>query len=124
MYESSQALARQGRMMKNSEIAEAAAEYMEEHGWTRGVYRRLDGRVCLLGALRQVHPPISLYCENIFSDPDNVIAEILGPVLPDSCSPSQLGERVFHLNDHMLNSKDQALTVLTNAAKYWRDKGE
>jgi hypothetical protein len=31
-----------------------AAEYIDEHGWTIGNYWDLDGRVCLVGALRRV----------------------------------------------------------------------
>lgn len=31
---------------------DAAADYIEEHGWARGSYEEPDGRVCAIGALR------------------------------------------------------------------------
>lgn len=37
-------------MTDTSTLINAAADYIEQHGWTRGSYER-HGRVCMLGAL-------------------------------------------------------------------------
>ena len=42
--------------MTPQEVCSKAADYIEQHGWTRGTYEQ-RGRVCLLGALDAVSPP-------------------------------------------------------------------
>ncbi len=34
-----------------SDVLDAAADYIEEHGWVQGQYANLDGAVCVSGAI-------------------------------------------------------------------------
>lgn len=41
--------------MSAADLLEQAADYIEQHGWARGVLERGDGHVCAVGALRAVN---------------------------------------------------------------------
>lgn len=48
----------------------AAADYIEQHGWCKGMYSTANGQVCALGALRAV----------VFGDPEICRADKWGLV--------------------------------------------
>lgn len=90
----------------------AAADYMQEHGWTRGELVSADGKVCLLGALSValsgstsfVHPPLpgTYDCRTY-----NIAYLVLQRLT---------GHRPDAWNDTRCNSTEEAVKMLRKAA--------
>lgn len=113
--------------LKNSEIAEKAIEYLERDGWNR--YRTGNHGLpsCIGGALIKAMGRF-----NYYFDHKNRLYNICEPLLPVwlrvNGQAGALGITttfaVTAFNDKILNSQEEAIQFLTDAAKYWRDKGE
>lgn len=102
--------------MKKSEVAEAARDLIEEYGWVRGMFGNKAVGFCLLGAIR-VAARTNVWsarelCASVISRPEYVGRTNLSIA------------SVSTLNDFGLNDKEEAIEVLTQVAKYWRDQGE
>lgn len=111
-------------MMQKSELVERAIEILAEYGWVQDSYRRVDqnrGGFCLMGAgiaaLKGVWPHSE--CEYVSLTVLEELQVALA-VSPNEPSPSV----ITNFNDHVLQSKEEAIQHLMTTAKYWRDKGQ
>jgi hypothetical protein len=100
-------------MMQNSEICEQAIEVIEKYGWHRDGFGSDLVGYCLAGSLARVGTAIR---ENWWDNPCGEAQRLLGPVIPE-------GLNVPALNDRVLSCQEEAIDVLTMAAKHWRDQG-
>jgi hypothetical protein len=95
-----------------SETLFAAARYVDEHGWTRGVGVNDLGEVCLYGALEKVSPGIGLvYLASAMTHLANFIRieRLQGQYMA-----------LFDFNDYGLESKEEAVKLFMEAAE-WED---
>lgn len=107
--------------MLNSEVAERAIEILERDGWRRHASGVDGGPSCVAGALYK-----AVYREHCML---GRLADVVLPALPVAwirrpfTSPNGMGP-IVQYNDQILTSKEEAIDLLTEAAKYWRDQGE
>lgn len=98
-----------------------AAEYIDEHGWTKHKYEALDGSVCLYGAIIRVVNRNPDY-NTVQKSPE---AKHLNKYVLDKYSLEELPEiveidfdPVAILNDEILTSGAEASKVLREAAEW------
>lgn len=106
--------------MLNSEIAEKALGIIEEKGWTK-CFLYVDGHgYCIVGAgLSAMGVPDSRLDRRgalLHSPKEDAVLELLRPVIP--------GRGPMNFNDRPDTEKQHVIDVLTDAAKYWRDRGQ
>ncbi len=83
--------------MKTSEALYAAADYIREHGWTRGTFSDNAGRVCMIGAI------------------DRTTARA-GHVAACMALANTIGDNIVVFNDYHCESGDDAIAALEIAA--------
>lgn len=110
------------------ETLQAAARYIEEHGWTRYSLHGKDGSACLLGALQIVGPmpifvdPVYGFLEGQFTRARAWLSEYLYDYQDAQRSwlDRRLGRKVpldiAHWNDQVAKDQAEVLTVLRAAA--------
>lgn len=122
--------------MKNSEIAEGAVECIERHGWRTGQWGDVESGYCLMGAgisaltgAKNLDPQFwhDHIAHTLSGRPSaaTVVSTAIAPgidLYPDL--DVYWGNTIASHNDSVLANKDEAIEVLTKAAKYWRDRGE
>jgi hypothetical protein len=100
--------------MTPDELMDRAADYINTHGWCRGVmYRKTTGNVCVGGALYAVtFPSLTLLDLSAFSIPD-VLAKAL----------RFMGEaNIVYWNDTLCKDGAQASELLRSEAKRYREE--
>lgn len=118
--------------MKNSELAEKAAELIRTKGWKQGTYGNDIVGYCLVGAVRQA---ANLeYTTITDSSPDKLAAGVVIPGMPENfmlsygcgCDTCKgiLDSKIIHYNDSDGTDERDVLDVLDRAAKHWRNQGE
>jgi hypothetical protein len=96
-------------MMTPASILEAAADYMEVHGWTQGVSENSSGEVCVHGAIMR-GAGVAITYGDMDLQPLLFEAErIFGKVVRY--------RRVHEWNDIVCESKYEAIEALRLAAK-------
>lgn len=98
-----------------SETLFAAARYIDEHGWTRGVGVNDLGEVCLYGALACVTKDTNEL--RLFTLPTS--AAHLANFIRIERLQGQF-TTIFNFNDSVLESKEEAVKLLMEAAE-WED---
>lgn len=116
--------------MKNSEICEKAIEILEERGWVQGSILTGTGSTCLVGAgvMAQAGDITRNRYTNMWPyELNHKTAQIIDTAVEFDV-PYQEGGlpeyKIFYLNDHVIETQEEAIDVLMTAAKYWRDRGE
>lgn len=107
-----------------SEVLEQAAEIIEEYGWHKGSMG--DERVgyCLLGATDRASFELITGSDHVMDYLlDNPLYAVVHARLESTLWFTDR-ESIIGLNDRVLENKDDAIQVLMDGAKYWRDKGE
>lgn len=98
-------------MSSGDTVLEAAADYMEDHGWTRGQFER-RGRVCLRGAISLV-PRGGISVSGAITK----LERYLHLNYMQDHIPSQ-GDIIVNFNDDRCKSKKQAVRILREAASW------
>jgi hypothetical protein len=109
-----------------NETLVAAAQYMDEHGKTTGVYESADGHVCMLGALRMVAlGRIKITSEDvgtpryeIFIEAHRRLQEFIESTV------SELGVSIPYVNDRRLQTKEETVKFMMEAAEWEPSKSE
>lgn len=111
--------------MKNSEIAEGAIEVLETKGWVRGRFHSPGKGFCLVGAGLSAMG-VSNYELDIWANwpLDLMNTADLEAKVSTVFSPKLRGKHPIAFNDQLATSKEDVLDLLTETAKFWRDKGE
>lgn len=111
-----------------AELLEDAADHMEAHGWTQGVFKDDHGRVCLLGAVRNAGFDVGDVANSFRPWPAYAaalrhLAHVLGFGEEGGRCPTARATEYQHIvgwNDHGDRTAGEALDALRAAAKHAR----